>query len=353
MKAVETFKKIPGLILNALSYAGPYDRQARSDWSAPRKLFFFLFFRLPKAGLVYIALFTALGYLGRFHRYFELTSHFRVQYLAISALFFLIFLAWRSPRYVIVALVCVAANLAQVAPLHLAAVSGQPAGGGSRLKIVYSNVLTRNHRYQDLVRLIRGENPDVVIALEVNQSWVDSLDQIRDAWPYAVIRPHDDNFGIALYSRLPLVDSGVVALLDEALPSILGKVEIGGKKVSIFTTHTLPGVAGGESYRIRNEQLAETAKYMRRLPEPRILIGDMNVSLWSPYFSDLVKGAGLRNAREGFGVIPTWPVIFDHRLTMIPIDHCLVSPSIEVRGIRTGSDIGSDHLPMVIDLVIH
>jgi endonuclease/exonuclease/phosphatase family metal-dependent hydrolase len=37
---------------------------------------------------------------------------------------------------------------------------------------------------------------------------------------------------------------------------------------------------------------------------------------------------------------------------MIPIDHCLVSEDIRVINIRTDGHIGSDHLPLIVDLEI-
>jgi endonuclease/exonuclease/phosphatase (EEP) superfamily protein YafD len=37
---------------------------------------------------------------------------------------------------------------------------------------------------------------------------------------------------------------------------------------------------------------------------------------------------------------------------MIPIDHCLVSPQIRVTGMRTGRAIGSDHLPIIVDMMV-
>jgi endonuclease/exonuclease/phosphatase family metal-dependent hydrolase len=36
----------------------------------------------------------------------------------------------------------------------------------------------------------------------------------------------------------------------------------------------------------------------------------------------------------------------------VPIDHCLVSPDVTVTGVSTGSQIGSDHLPLVVTVEV-
>jgi len=52
--------------------------------------------------------------------------------------------------------------------------------------------------------------------------------------------------------------------------------------------------------------------------------------------------------------VTTWPA----RVGGIPwppplriaIDHCFVSPGIGIAGLAAGPDIGSDHLPLLIDI---
>ena len=74
--------------------------------------------------------------------------------------------------------------------------------------------------------------------------------------------------------------------------------------------------------------------------------------MWSPYYSELVRESGLVDARKGFGVLPTWPAPLKLSLMMIPIDHCLVSSELQVAQIKTGPDIESDHLPLIVDLLV-
>jgi endonuclease/exonuclease/phosphatase family metal-dependent hydrolase len=64
-----------------------------------------------------------------------------------------------------------------------------------------------------------------------------------------------------------------------------------------------------------------------------------------------LKETKLLNARQGFGLLPTFPVFkFPIAFLMMPIDHCFVSEDISVQKIRTCEYIGSDHLPLAVEL---
>lgn len=98
--------------------------------------------------------------------------------------------------------------------------------------------------------------------------------------------------------------------------------------------------------------LAAAAACLQDLPEPKICIGDLNISLWSPIYQSFRKQTKLRNVREGIGLLPSWPTFMGFGWLMIPIDHCLVSHDIRVMRAQTGERIGSDHLPLIIELEI-
>jgi endonuclease/exonuclease/phosphatase (EEP) superfamily protein YafD len=100
--------------------------------------------------------------------------------------------------------------------------------------------------------------------------------------------------------------------------------------------------------RTRDRQLRAIGEHLRGLPGTKLLVGDLNATPWSAPFRALLRGTGMRDARRGRGVHPTWPA--GDALLRIPIDHVLVSPDVRVDAVRVGAPIGSDHLPLTVDL---
>jgi len=109
-----------------------------------------------------------------------------------------------------------------------------------------------------------------------------------------------------------------------------------------------PGSA--EYARLRNEQLHTVAAQVKASYRPVILIGDLNGTPWSPYFRDFLRASGLRNTSQGRGVQGSWPAGLP--AGRIPLDHCLVSPEIRVIDRQVGPQVGSDHLPLLVDLEV-
>ena len=107
---------------------------------------------------------------------------------------------------------------------------------------------------------------------------------------------------------------------------------------------------------IRHWFLAASPKTLpaavEELPDKSVVVlGDLNASMWSPHYRQLVKRSGLRNARRGYGVHPTCGSV-DEKILLraVPFDHCLVDDSWVVKDFRSGPYLGSDHLPIVIEL---
>jgi endonuclease/exonuclease/phosphatase (EEP) superfamily protein YafD len=198
--------------------------------------------------------------------------------------------------------------------------------------------------------------------MEIHQDWVKQLDTLKDILPYAIVKANPYNLGIAVYSKRPIENASLAFLGTTQNPSIVGKLNINGQIVSLVAAHPPPPIKSA-LFKARNQQLEAIGKYIKSLSTPVIVTGDLNITMWSPYYKRLMSQAGLKNARQGFGLVPTWPLKTNYppyskmpalftRLFSMPIDHCLISPEIKVAKIRAGSYVGSDHRPLITDLVL-
>jgi endonuclease/exonuclease/phosphatase family metal-dependent hydrolase len=211
------------------------------------------------------------------------------------------------------------------------------------------NVNTRYGNSARVADALRRFSPDIVVLEEVSTKWLSDLGPVLASYEHSSQEPREDNFGIALFSRFPFTQSGVAYIGDAEVPSIVAEIETGQGKCTVLATHPLPP-AGREYSRLRNGQLAQLPRYVHRAASPVLLLGDLNVSPWSPYFRRLLRESGLRDSAQGRGVRPTWPTF--NPLMLIPIDHCLYSPGIAIVNRQTGPHVGSDHFPVVVDFVI-
>lgn len=303
---------------------------------------------LLEVGAVLACLATLTGFLGRLWWILELTSHFRLHLaLSLGALA----AVWAMKRRWRMTAICGAAAAANaLLVLFLLWPAGKPvATAGPRLRLVALNVHTANER-SDLVReFLRRTDADVILLMEVNERWMDALKSLRTNYPQVIAEPREDNFGIALFSRLPLTNGAVVEFGKAEVPSIAATIAVGGQNIFLLGTHPLPP-GSAETARRRNEQFQEIAARLRRCARPAIVLGDLNSTPWSPYFSELLRDSGLKNTSQGRGLFGSWPAWLPS--ARIALDHCLVSTSIRVLNQQLGPRVGSDHLPVMIDLQI-
>ncbi|MGF1497841.1 MAG: endonuclease/exonuclease/phosphatase family protein [Elainellaceae cyanobacterium] len=294
--------------------------------------------------------------------YLELFSHFQVQYLIISLLLLGI-LALTRRRFMIVAgLFCCASLAVSVLSWYVppaAFLPSQPAN----LRVLVTNVNVRNRSYENTLAIAREASPDLAIFMEVDNAWIEQLNTLRDLLPYSSIDSESASPGLAVYSRLELINPRIEIFGTENKASVVTEIEVGDaaatRRIALVATHPFPPVRP-RLFHSRNRQLDQVGTYIQNFNQPTLLVGDLNTAMWSPYYRRLVNKTGLRNSRKGFGIIPTWPMpgtyeripALVHSFFSIPIDHCLHSPEIRTVAIRAGAATGSDHAPIIVDLLI-
>jgi len=303
---------------------------------------------LLEASSAVLCLLTFTGFLGRLWWILELTVHFRLHYGILLGAFTAAWIALR--RWPLAAFCGVAAmtNLALVGALYWPA-PDSPATGGHRVRLAIVNVRTSNPRADLVIDWLQRADPDVALLMEINERWLTQLGPLRAAYPHQVCEPRDDNFGIGLFSRLPLRTGRADEIGEAGVPSVEAELQVGNAVFSVIGTHALPPSTAANA-RFRNEQFQALAARVRQQTLPVILCGDLNVTPWSPWFADLLRESGLRNSAQGRGLFGSWPAWLPWG--RIPLDHCLVSAQIGVRDRRLGPRVGSDHLPVLVDLVV-
>ena len=299
---------------------------------------------LLQAAAVVTAAFSLATLLPVDHFAMQLFTHFRLQYLVASVGLLLLFRWLVKPWLIGLLMVTVTVNAVLVLPWYVGKDDGS---GGRELKLLTANILSSNTDYERLFSLLDAEAPDLVVLQEVSPDWLVALEVLRADYPYSYAEAREGNFGIALFSRLPLKAASHVDSPPLGYATIVAAVDVDGEVLHLIATHPMIPVSDN-FYKARNEQLADIATLLGKRADPRILIGDLNLTPWDINYPAIEQQAGMRNARKGFGIVPTWPVFMP--FAMIPIDHVLVSDSITVTSFYSGPRIGSDHLPLVVTL---
>jgi endonuclease/exonuclease/phosphatase (EEP) superfamily protein YafD len=289
--------------------------------------------------------------------YLEILSHFQVQHLSISLILFGGLCLTRHKRLILISLFVLAIQFSQVAVWYMPHLGRSPETS-TNLKVLVANLHVQNEQYSKVLDLVKKEQPDIALFMEIDQAWIDQLDTLEEILPYKFGKPNPYNIGIAIYSKQELVNPEFNLFNTENNVGITGQLIVNQQPISFVGIHPLPPVKL-KFFHLRNRQLDAVAQYVHSLTNPVIVFGDFNITMWSPYFKQMIRKTGLINARQGFGIVPTWPTQSSFKrspvwrqLLSIPIDHCLVSPTIQVANIYTGPNTGSDHKPLIVNLAI-
>lgn len=284
------------------------------------------------------------GFLGDFAWWMDLGSHFRVQYVLLFSVLGVCFWLGRRRRWAFTYLTLAIINAIPIS-LYLLPLAEELTDTGSLIRTMQVNVNTQHGNPERVMKSIREESPDVVMLEEINDKWLKALSPLMKEYPYRLVEARDDNFGIGLLSRVPLTTTQIVYFGSAEVPSIIATTT----SLTIVATHPLP--PGGPEYSsYRNEQLKDIADKVSTIKGAVVLIGDLNVTPWSPHYRRFTTISGLKNASEGRGIYPSWPSFSP--LMMIPIDHFLHSIGVSVHSVRIGSHVGSDHFPVIVDFAV-
>lgn len=283
-------------------------------------------------------------------KYADLASHFMGQY-ALSAIILLIAAGFGRAHVSVFAalLLTLLMSLYQLRPFL--PLESSVVTRGQTLKILQVNVLYINKDTDRLRKFILTERPDVIVVSEATSRFKKMLAAMKKEYPWQDIHPDDDGpRGIGVASRVKLESVALTSFDHPSVPAQIFTLMHAGRKVTFVSVHPYTPI---QAIKRRDNELKLIAERFTQKPvQDLILIGDFNATPYCYAYKKLVHALGLRNAREGYGIYPSWPAFNRTPLARIPIDHTLVSAGIAVADYRTGPHIGSDHMPTITEIAV-
>ena len=304
--------------------------------------------------LVTLAVIGALMSLGsllsRHHMILDIGAHFRLQYIVLLVPALLLALVGKRliAAFLLFAVVVVHGYTVGAS---LRPVAVEQTGYFADLRVFSVNLLFCNKNYQEFLALVTKLQPDVLALQEYTPQWHKVLSGELVEYPHRVTQPLHGGFGIALYSRHAIAAGGLSNLGNGGKPSVDVALSVDDKSIRLINVHP-PPPSNSAFYEERNALMADLA--LATGPHDAgatVVVGDFNSTPWSGHFSDMESASGLRSARRGIGIAASWPDSVPPLL--IPIDHMLVSNSIDVRSFKSVPVTGSDHRGIAGDLRIY
>ena len=220
----------------------------------------------------------------------------------------------------------------------------------STVRIVISNVEMENEQYDLWMQTMREADPDVMIILEPDQKWIDSVRSLIETFPEQIIVPQDNWYGMVMLSKFRIVAHSVRYLIQDDIPSIDAEVILGDDQVMrIIAVHPRPPEpVRGNDATARDAELTLWGKELAKETRPTIIGGDLNDVAWSSTTRLFLRISKMLDPRRGRGMFNTFHAkCFWMRY---PLDHIFVSPHFTINNVRRLPFVGSDHFPIQIEL---
>ncbi|MES2820171.1 MAG: endonuclease/exonuclease/phosphatase family protein [Pseudomonadota bacterium] len=236
------------------------------------------------------------------------------------------------------------ASLAHVLLVLGSASPAQPDPQAGTLRVLSVNLNLDNPEMAALIAQVQDLQPDLLLLIEVTPSQWRALAPLRQGFAHGCSRPQDGPFGMALLSRLPLQACTVEG--QPGMPVIVATLS--GTPLTLVGLHPPPPL-NGTLAALRQAQLRHWGERLTGRSEG-LLLGDLNLTPWSPLYRDLLARTGLHDARAGRGYFATWPATLG--AFGLPLDQALLGADWQARALHSLPVAGSDHRALLLDLAV-
>lgn len=232
-------------------------------------------------------------------------------------------------------------------PLFPAQAEGQP------LRLLTFNAFPENTELDAAQDWLLAQDADLITLQELGGE----LPALLESYPHHAAQER----GLLLLSRFPVLENESFELGSEIQQRVV--LDVDGTPLTIYNLHLLMPLNEDESQPLllrydeerRNTQIRELLARLEAETGTLLVVGDFNMSEWSPVYDDLraVLADAYRAAAGGIGA--TWPGGASEELAaglpqLVRLDYVFYRGDVQPVSAVVGVPLGSDHLPLVTDL---
>lgn len=218
----------------------------------------------------------------------------------------------------------------------------EPAPPGTvRFTVTHSNAYFRNTDPDAAAAALLASGSDILAITEFTADLEASLLAQGAAAVYTerVGTPSTQRYGVALYSRYPIVASEVTAIGNQT--GIVATISVRDSRMRLVVAHPLPGVKR-TNLDLLADDLRAIGEVARSPGDPTIVVGDFNASRWHPDFRELLDDFADAHEVLGRGWSMSWPADRWYP-PFVRLDHILLGSGTTVIAIDDFDVPGSDH----------
>jgi endonuclease/exonuclease/phosphatase (EEP) superfamily protein YafD len=211
-----------------------------------------------------------------------------------------------------------------------------------QVRAVWANVLGQSAALDRVFRLAEAEGADVVLIAEPPRRLsATELTALAGPFVHHAGRPDMTGVMVAAFAREPIEGPAPIGEATRR-PGLTFSLTTGGGTLRVTAVH--PHVPWTPRMLRDRDALITTALAHVTHGGPSLLVGDFNTTSWS----DTLRAAVVRRLhRASLGPRSTW--LTAAPVFGLPIDHAFGGGGVRVAA-RLGPFVGSDHLPLIVDV---
>ncbi len=179
------------------------------------------------------------------------------------------------------------------------------------------------------------------------------MDGLNTMYPYRLMYPASNTYGMCLYSKLPLAKPNIHFFNEDSVPSFHTIVTLpNGVAFQLLTIHPVAPKPSKHPDNIGEQEVAlpKAANLIAGTPLPALVAGDFNDVGWSHNVKVFEKRSNLKDLRKGRGFYSTFDAT--NFVMRWPLDYIFADERFRVIAVERLPSFGSDHFPYYAQLTL-